>query len=209
MRPIPAVTPRRAAAGAVAAGMLALASGCGDSEAATDDGRLRVVTTVAPITSIVSAVGGPDVQVTGLVPEGVNSHTFEPAPSASRVLSEADLVFVNGLRLEEPTRDLADATMSDGARLVEIGDAVLPPEDYLFDFSFPESDGKPNPHLWTDPTYAIEYAAVVRDELSEAAPEDAGDVRGELRRLRAAGRARSPTRSAPTRPACPRSAASC
>jgi ABC-type Zn uptake system ZnuABC Zn-binding protein ZnuA len=82
-------------------------------------------------------------------------------------------VFVNGLRLEEPTRDLADATMSDDARLVEIGDAVLPPEDYLFDFSFPESEGKPNPHLWTDPTYAIKYAAVVRDELSRAAPADA------------------------------------
>jgi ABC-type Zn uptake system ZnuABC Zn-binding protein ZnuA len=164
---------RRAATGAAAAAVLALASGCGDSEAATDDGTLRVVTTVAPITSIVSAVAGPDVRVTGLVPEGVNSHTFEPAPSASRVLSEADLVFVNGLRLEEPTRDLADATMSDDARLVEIGDAVLPPEDYLSDFSFPESEGKPNPHLWTDPTYAIKYAAVVRDELSRAAPADA------------------------------------
>ena len=33
--------------------------------------------------------------------------------------------------------------------------------DYIYDFSFPEEDGKPNPHLWTDPTYAIKYARCI------------------------------------------------
>ena len=47
---------------------------------------------------------------------------------------------------------------------------MLPEADYLYDFSFPEEDGKPNPHLWTDPTYAIKYADVVRDTLVEARP---------------------------------------
>jgi len=50
---------------------------------------------------------------------------------------------------------------------------VLPESDYIYDFSFPEEEGKPNPHLWTDPGYAVEYAAVIRDQLSELDPQNA------------------------------------
>lgn len=151
-------------------------AGCG-SDAAGDagTGRLQVVTTVAPITSIVASVAGGRADITGLVPEGTNSHTFDPPPSAAAVLSEADLVFINGLKLEEPTRDLAEASMSEEAVLVEIGTEVLPEAEYIYDFSFPEEEGKPNPHLWTDPTWAIRYAAVVRDSLTEADPDGASD----------------------------------
>jgi len=130
-----------------------------------------VVTTVAPITSIVASVAGDRAEITGLVPEGTNSHTFDPPPSAAEALSEADLVFINGLKLEEPTKELAETNMSDGAALVEIGTEVLPESEYIYDFSFPKEEGKPNPHLWTDPTYAIKYAAVVRDALAEADPD--------------------------------------
>ena len=38
---------------------------------------------------------------------------------------------------------------------------MLPEADYIYDFSFPKKDGKPNPHLWTDPLYAIKYADVI------------------------------------------------
>ncbi len=146
--------------------------GCESSDAGEDaeDRRLQVVTTVAPITSIVASIAGDRAEIAGLVPEGTNSHTFDPPPSAAAALSEADVVFLNGLQLEEPTKDLAEATMAEDAVMVEIGTEVLPEREYIYDFSFPEEEGKPNPHLWTDPTWAIEYAAVVRDVLSEADP---------------------------------------
>ena len=152
---------------------------CGsDSDAGAEspgDGRVRIVTTVAPITSIVANVVGDAAAITGVVPEGTNSHTFEPAPSVAEVLSTADVVFVNGLKLEDPTMELAQKNMKEGARLVALGDEVLPEEDYLYDFSFPEEEGRPNPHLWTDPTYAKKYAEVVKDtmvDLDEANAED-------------------------------------
>ena len=139
----------------------------------SDDGndRLLVVTTVSPIRSIIENIGGDHVDVVGLVPEGINSHTFEPPPSAARVLTEADLVVVNGLNLELSTLELARANTE--AEIVLLGDTVIPTDQYVFDFSFPETGGNPNPHAWTDPHLAIAYAEVIRDSLMEKDPDAA------------------------------------
>jgi ABC-type Zn uptake system ZnuABC Zn-binding protein ZnuA len=151
-----------------------LVASCGADAADPDAGQMRVVTTVAPLTSIAANIGGDQVAIEGIVPEGTNSHTFEPPPQVAAALSEADVVFVNGLQLEEPTKALAESNMKNDAILVEVGDEVLPREDWIFDFSFPESDGKPNPHLWTDPGYAIKYAEVIARTFSEQDPANAG-----------------------------------
>jgi ABC-type Zn uptake system ZnuABC Zn-binding protein ZnuA len=161
--------------------MLALlAGGCATdnrksrSESGVAAGQpLKVVTTVAPITSIAANIAGDLAQVEGVVPEGTNSHTFEPAPSVAEVLSRADLVLINGLSLEEPTRKLAETNLKRGARIVELGTEILPESEWIYDFSFPKEDGKPNPHLWTDPTNASKYAELIRRELSAKDPANA------------------------------------
>lgn len=155
----------------LAVALVAALPACRDASSGAPDGRLAVVTTVAPLTSIAATVGGDRVSVTGLVPEGTNSHTFEPPPSAAEVLSRADLILVNGLKLEDPTAELAEENKRDDAEIVALGDRVLPEKDWIYDFSFPKKDGKPNPHLWTDPTYAIRYAEVIRDEYVARDPE--------------------------------------
>ena len=140
---------------------------------AAGDRPLRIVTTVAPLTSIVASVAGDRAVVEGLVPEGTNSHTFEPPPSAARVIAQADVVFLNGLRLEEPTRELAEENRSSGAEIVSLGDLAISPSEHIYDFSFPRSGGKPNPHLWTDPPLAARYARIVADTLARRDPADA------------------------------------
>ena len=152
-------------------GSLAACSSSSDSSTSASDGLL-VATTVSPITSIAARIGGDKVTIEGIVPEGTNSHTFEPAPAVAKLLSTADIIFVNGLKLEDPTLELAEANMKDGAEIIEIGTTVLPESDYIYDFSFPKEEGKPNPHLWTDTAYAIEYAALIRDVLTERDPAD-------------------------------------
>jgi ABC-type Zn uptake system ZnuABC Zn-binding protein ZnuA len=150
--------------------MAGCATADGGSGAPGDDERLQVVTTVSPITNIVQNVGGDAVSVTGIVPEGTNSHTFEPAPSDAAVMEQADIVFINGLHLEEPTRELAEANIGDDVPLIQLGDMTIGPDEYIFDFSFPEEGGDPNPHLWTNPPYAKRYADIVRQELSAIDP---------------------------------------
>ena len=119
--------------------VLAALTGCGaDQGSSAPDGAVRIVSTVAPITSIVANVVGDRAVVTGVVPEGTNSHTFEPPPQIAAVMEEADVVFVNGLQLEEPTFDLAKANAPEDATIVKIGDEVLPEYEYIYVFSFPK-----------------------------------------------------------------------
>lgn len=132
--------------------------------------KVRVVSTVSPITSLIAGVAGDtNVEITGIVPEGTNSHTFEPPPSAAAILERADVVFVNGLGLEDPTLELI-ANVAPGAVVCEIGTAVLPPSNWLFDFSFPREGGKPNPHIWTNPPMVLSMVTVIRDVLVKANP---------------------------------------
>ena len=144
-----------------------------NDELVEGNGRLNVVSTVAPISSIVRNVGGTRIDLRGVVPDGTNSHTFEPAPSDARILAAADLVVVNGLALELPTMELAEANLKEGAEIVVLGDQTIDPEAWVFDFSFPESDGDPNPHLWTNVPLAMRYAEIVAGALSAHDPANA------------------------------------
>jgi ABC-type Zn uptake system ZnuABC Zn-binding protein ZnuA len=155
------------------AGFALACGGDGDDQAGAGDERLRVVTSVSPITSLAENVGGTKIVLEGIVPEGTNSHTYEPPVSVVRTLADADLVITNGLQLEEPLLELAEANKKDGAVILQLGDLTLTPEQFKYDFSFPREEGKPNPHLWPEPFLALAYAEHIRDALQEADPANA------------------------------------
>jgi ABC-type Zn uptake system ZnuABC Zn-binding protein ZnuA len=154
-----------------------LVAGCSGPSRAADSGKLQVVASVAPITDIVKNVAGDAADVQGLIPEGVDSHTFEPTPDTARLLADADVIFLNGLDLEDPTLSLAQSDKKDSAEIFLLGDHTLSPDKYLYDFSFPQSAGHPNPHLWMDVANAISYTELIRDELAKADPANAATYR--------------------------------
>lgn len=144
-----------------------------DSPQTTD--KLDVVTSVSPITSIIKNIGGDRIELIGLVPEGVNSHTFELVPSDVIKVNNADLVIINGLGLESNLEDAALGAQSKYPKLqiLKLGENTITPAQWLFDFSFPKEEGDPNPHLWLNVAYAIKFANLTRDKLSEMDPQNA------------------------------------
>jgi ABC-type Zn uptake system ZnuABC Zn-binding protein ZnuA len=174
---------RRILAVALVALLPALAA-CGRARSDTV-GPLSIATTVAPITSIVASVVGDRARVDGLIPEGADSHTYEPPPRAAAVLARADIVFVNGLKLEDPVRDLARSNQRAGTEIVELASGTITPAAYIYDSSFPRSAGKPNPHLWTNPPFAKRYAAIVRDTVARRDPANADAYRANYERFAA------------------------
>lgn len=135
--------------------------------------KLKVVTTVAPITNIVRNVGGDTIDLAGIVPDGADSHTFEPSPTDARLLAEADLIIINGLYLEEPTLKLAEVNKKPNTPVLLLGDNTITRDEWIFDFSFPEDEGDPNPHLWMNVAYAMKYAELTRDALGQLDPANA------------------------------------
>ncbi|SCY03664.1 zinc/manganese transport system substrate-binding protein/manganese/iron transport system substrate-binding protein [Nitrosospira sp. Nl5] len=129
------------------------------------DRRVKVVTTVAPITNIVQNVGAGYINVTGIVPDGTDSHTFEPIPTDAKILAAADIIIVNGLDLELPTVKLAEKVKKAKTPILRLGNRTLRKEDWRYDFSFPREHGHPNPHLWPNIALAMRYAEITRDSL--------------------------------------------
>ncbi|MEW6681867.1 MAG: metal ABC transporter substrate-binding protein [Nitrospirota bacterium] len=133
---------------------------------AADTGKkIKVLTTVAPVTNIVRNVAGSNVELHGLIPEGSDSHTFEPVPSDVKYIAQADLIIVNGLHLETPTMHLTEANKKKSAMVVRLADQTISRKEWVFDFSFPEDKGDPNPHLWLNVAHAMKYAELVREAL--------------------------------------------
>ena len=77
------------------------------------------------------------------------------------ILAQADLFVANGLFLEEPTIQLAESNLPEGSRTLLLAEKTITRDEWVFDFSFPESDGHPNPHLWTAPHLAVKYAELI------------------------------------------------
>jgi manganese/iron transport system substrate-binding protein len=142
--------------------------------------KLNVITSVPPITNIVKNVGGEKIELSGLVPEGVNSHTFELVPSDVVKVNDADLVIIDGLGLETNVENVVDEAYNTkpNLQILKLGDNAITPDQYIFDFSFPIETGDPNPHLWLNVAYAMKFANLTRDKLMDIDPANA-DYYGE------------------------------
>ena len=151
--------------------------------AASAQTRLKVVATVAPIADLVRNVGGNRIDLTQLIPDGIDSHTFEPRPSDVRYIAEADLFVINGLTLEVPTLRLINANAKPGAQILLLGENTITREQWIFDRGFPESRGNPNPHLWLNVAYARRYVELIRDKLVEMDLANASYYQGNADRL--------------------------
>jgi ABC-type Zn uptake system ZnuABC Zn-binding protein ZnuA len=134
--------------------------------------KLNVVTSVAPITNIIQNIGGDKINLIGLVPEGVNSHTFELVPSDAIKIHDADLVIIDGLNLETDVEETAENAIAKNPsiQLLKLGDNTITQDQWIFDFSFPKEKGDPNPHLWLNVEYAMKFANLTRDKLIEMDP---------------------------------------
>jgi ABC-type Zn uptake system ZnuABC Zn-binding protein ZnuA len=122
---------------------------------------------------MVKQVGGEVIRLHGLVPAGVNAHTFQPTPQDVQHLAMADLVIFNGLFLEEPTEKLLRSSGQPGVTVLKLGERTIDQTEWVFDFSFPKEHGHPNPHLWLNVAYAMTYTRLIGEQLRALAPDHA------------------------------------
>ncbi len=168
---------RRSRHGGSAGLLLAVAvivAACGGGAApATAGDTLRIVATTTVLADLVRQVGGADVTVTSMVPKGGEAHTFDPSPSDLRAVTGADLIFMNGLGLDDWLHD-AVADSGSSAPVVALGED-LSGVDYL---PVDPGPGEPvNPHLWLDAAYAARYVERIVETLAPIEGERSARIR--------------------------------
>ncbi|WP_208441575.1 metal ABC transporter solute-binding protein, Zn/Mn family [Bartonella raoultii] len=87
--------------------------------------KIKAVVSFSILADLVKNVGGNHVSMTTFVGPNANTHSYEPAPRDAQALRNADIIFINGLHLEEFIDRLITASATK-ALLVEVS-ANIPP----------------------------------------------------------------------------------
>lgn len=149
-------------AACVTAVLLATAA-CGTESTGSEDlGRIQVTTTIGMITDIVENVGGDHVEVTGIMPSGVDPHLYKASQGDIAKFEQADIIFYNGIHLEGKMTEVFEE-MSDKKPTIAVAEGI--DESKLISEIY---DGQSvyDPHVWFDVQMWMTAVERVRDELS-------------------------------------------
>ena len=160
-----------------------LLAACGGAQGeASAGGSVRVVATYSVLGDLVENVGGESVELTTLVGPNGDAHTFEPAPSDNAELTEAEVVFENGLGFETWLDDLYASSGSEARRVVvseRLDPLTMTEEEHGHEAESKHAEehdhetGEPDPHVWHDVKNAVVMVETVRDALIKADPDNA------------------------------------
>jgi manganese/iron transport system substrate-binding protein len=137
---------------------------------------LPVVASTTIVGDVLAQVGGEYIELTVLFPTGADPHTFDPRPQDITAISNAKLIFLNGLGLEESIQTIIDTNatgevihVSDGVHVLAL-DGTLEP-----DAQHGHESG--DPHTWTDPNNVIVWTENISAALSRLDPSHASTYR--------------------------------
>lgn len=146
-------------------GFVAVFSGCDASTSPADGSRPIVVTTTTMIDDLARQIGGDRVRVVGIMPSGMNPHTYDPTPDDSVLFRKADLILYNGLHLEGRLADMFADSREKAVPLAE--------DPRIKTRGSQQYNGASDPHCWWNPQFFAVYADRARDALTRLDPDGA------------------------------------
>ncbi len=127
--------------------------------------KLNVVTTTTMISDLVKNVGGDAINLQGLMGSGVDPHLYKASEGDVTKLSNADIIFYNGLHLEGKLVEVFEKMKT--KKTIAIADAL--DESTLIGSEYFASNY--DPHIWFNIEYWKQATQFVVKTLSEAIPE--------------------------------------
>lgn len=129
----------------LAAAATTLFCGCSSNESRQRDGKLLIVTTTGMIKDAVQHVAGDHAEVIALMGAGVDPHLYKATQGDVEKLTNADIVFYNGLHLEGKMGEVLQK-LSRTKPVIAIASEI--PENELR--TVPGFQGAHDPHIWFD-----------------------------------------------------------
>lgn len=145
------------------------------------DGKLQVYTTVYPLQYFTERIGGDFVEVQSVYPVGANEHTFEPTQKDMMALADADIFFYIGQGLEGFVENAKKTLAKEHVQLVATADRVTEEQFHIStghihaedDDHEDEGHEDHDTHLWLSPIISKDLALSIKEELTNALPEQA------------------------------------
>ena len=116
----------------------------------------KVLAVESFLADITKNVSGSRLEISTLMPLGLDPHSFEPSPGDVAKIAESDILVTNGAGLEEWLMDIITGA-NEKIIIVECSKGL---------------EGlKGDPHFWLDPNLAKVYVQNIRDALIESDPQ--------------------------------------
>ena len=176
--------------------------GCGSDTSWPDRPGPKVVVSFAPVYCFTANVAGDDAVVKNMMTT-TGPHDFNPTDIEARLLGRANLLFVNGLSLDDGMADtLKRGSGNRGLKVVALGgripaDRLLEGECHHDHAAGEKHDHGTDPHVWLHPELAALMVDGIRDELTAADPTHAAgyearakEYKGRLDKLHKDGEAK-------------------
>lgn len=184
--------------------LFCLLSGCGRAESGEEPGdgeggrKLKVAATLFPYYDFVRQVAGDQVELSLVIPAGMDSHSFEPTPKDIRIMQEADVIIANGGAMEHWVDQVVDSFDREDQTVVIMMDHVDAVEEEIVEgmehsdeghghvhvhgdgeeeaAEPPEEDESRyeieyDEHIWTSPVNAMRMVDVIAETLTERDPD--------------------------------------
>ncbi|WP_010177955.1 metal ABC transporter solute-binding protein, Zn/Mn family [Aquimarina agarilytica] len=135
---------------------------CGKKQKNLND-KLNIVTTTTMITDMITAVGGDKVSVQGLMGSGVDPHLYKASEGDVTKLTQADVIFYNGLHLEGKLEDVFEKMKHTNKKTIALA-ACLEKEKLIVSENFASNY---DPHIWFQIDYWIQCVSYAAAELGK------------------------------------------
>jgi len=112
------------------------------------DNKLKVITTIFPIYDMARTIGGDKIELSQLLPPGIEAHSFELKPSDIAKINEADIFIYTSRAMEPWIDDLIKSLNNKKLIIVDAGKNIkmIPGVNRDEDGVVSEMD----PHIWLD-----------------------------------------------------------
>ena len=182
--------------------LFCLLSGCGRAESGEEPGdgeggrKLNLTATQFAYQEFVRQVAGDQVELSLVIPAGMDSHSFEPTPKDIRIMQEADVIIANGGAMEHWVDQVVDSFDREDQTVVIMMDHVDAVEEEIVEgmehsdeghghvhvHEDGEEDGhleedesqyeiEYDEHIWTSPVNAMRMVDVIAETLTERDPD--------------------------------------
>lgn len=152
--------------------LVSLLVACSSGKSAQDDGKLDVVVTNSILADMTKNIAGDKINLHSIVPIGQDPHEYEPLPEDVEKTTKADVIFYNGINLENGgnawfTKLVKNANKKENKDYFAASDGV----DVIY-LEGENEKGKEDPHAWLNLENGMIYAQNIAKNLMSKDPDN-------------------------------------